>query len=87
MQRNLSRFQRYFGKRFFVADNNTGDDLTPITKAVRRAIFKPVKNPIASAWIAGELQKKKEQGKEQSFTQTGVRFKTSRGITTQVKKT
>ena len=38
VQRNLSRFQRYFGKRFFVADNNTGDDLKPITKAVRRAI-------------------------------------------------
>ena len=58
VQKNLSRFQRYFGKRFFVADNNTGDDLTPITKAVRRAIIKKVDNPIASAWIAGELKKK-----------------------------
>ena len=58
VQKNLPRFQRYFGKRFFVADNNTGDDLTPITKAVRRAILKKVDNPIASAWIAGELKKK-----------------------------
>ena len=58
VQKNLPRFQRYFGKRFFVADNNTGDDLTPITKAVRRAIIKKVDNPIASAWIAGELKKK-----------------------------
>tara|TARA_Y100001938_G_C7914398_1_gene341221 strand:- start:34 stop:693 length:660 start_codon:yes stop_codon:yes gene_type:complete len=58
VQKNLSRFQRYFGKRFFVADNNTGDDLTPITKAIRRAIIKKVDNPIASAWIAGELKKK-----------------------------
>ena len=52
VQKNLPRFQRYFGKRFFVADNNLGDDLTPITKAVRRAILKKVDNPIASAWIA-----------------------------------
>ena len=58
VQKNLPRFQRYFGKRFFVADNNTGDDLTPITKAVRRAIIKKVDNPIASAWIANELKKK-----------------------------
>ena len=58
VQKNLQRFQRYFGKRFFVADNNLGDDLTPITKAVRRAIVKKVDNPIASAWIANELKKK-----------------------------
>lgn len=60
VQRNLSRFQRYFRKRFFVADNNTGDDLTPITKAVRRAILKKVDNPIANAWIANELKKKQQ---------------------------
>ena len=60
VQRNLSRFQRYFGKRFFVADNNTGDDLTPITKAIRRAVIKKVNNPIASAWIANELKKKQQ---------------------------
>ena len=58
VQKNLPRFQRYFRNRFFVADNNTGDDLTPITKAVRRAILKKVDNPIASAWIANELKKK-----------------------------
>ena len=58
VQKNLPRFQRYFGKRFFIADNNLGDDLTPITKAVRRAILKKVDNPIASAWIANELKKK-----------------------------
>jgi len=58
VQKNLPRFQRYFRNRFFVADNNTGDDLTPITKAVRRAILKKVDNPIANAWIANELKKK-----------------------------
>ena len=60
VQKNLPRFQRYFGKRFFVADNNLGDDLTPITKAVRRAILKKVDNPIANAWIANELKKKQQ---------------------------
>jgi len=60
VQKNLPRFQRYFGKQFFVADNNLGDDLTPITKAVRRAILKKVDNPIASAWIANELKKKQQ---------------------------
>ena len=60
VQMNLPRFQRYFRKRFFVADNNTGDDLKPITKAVRRAILKKVDNPIANAWIANELKKKQQ---------------------------
>ena len=58
VQMNLPRFQRYFRNRFFVADNNTGDDLTPITKAVRRAILKKVDNPIANSWIANDLKKK-----------------------------
>ena len=60
VQMNLPRFQRYFRKRFFVADNNTGDDPKPITKAVRRAILKKVDNPIANAWIANELKKKQQ---------------------------
>ena len=60
VQINLPRFQRYFRKQFFVADNNTGDDLTSITKAVRRAILRKVDNPIASAWIANELKKKQQ---------------------------
>ena len=60
VQKNLPRFQRYFGKQFFVADNNQGDDLRPITKAVRRAILKKVDNPIANAWIANELKKKQQ---------------------------
>ena len=58
VQRNLNKFGKYFGKNFHVADNNTGDDLTAVTKAVRRSISKKVDNPIASAWIANELKKK-----------------------------
>ena len=60
VQANLNKFARYFGKNFFVADNNQGDDLRPITKAVRRAILKKVDNPIANAWIANELKKKQQ---------------------------
>ena len=60
VQANLNKFARFFGKNFFVADNNQGDDLRPITKAVRRAILKKVDNPIANAWIANELKKKQQ---------------------------
>ncbi len=58
VQANLNKFARFFGRNFHVADNNQGDDLKPITKAVRRAILKKVDNPIASAWISNELKKK-----------------------------
>tara|TARA_A100001011_G_C14294779_1_gene837957 strand:+ start:1805 stop:2467 length:663 start_codon:yes stop_codon:yes gene_type:complete len=60
VQKNLPKFNTFFRTNFFVADNNQGDDLTPITKAVRRAILKKVDNPIADAWIANELRKKQE---------------------------
>ena len=68
VQRNLNKFAKFFGKNFYVADNNTGTDLDDsklyknnlaiISKVVRRAIIKKVDNPIANAWIANELKKK-----------------------------
>ena len=61
VQSNLGKFQRYFGNRFFIADNNSGDDLVPVEKKIRLAIQKRVDNPIANAWIAAEMTKKKEQ--------------------------
>ena len=61
VQSNIGKFQRYFGSRFFIADNNSGDDLKPVEKKIRLAIQKKVNNPIANAWIAAEMTKKKEQ--------------------------
>ena len=61
VQTNMGKFQNFFGRsRFFIVDNNgVEEDMLEIsTKHIRRAIAKPVKNNIASAWIANELKKK-----------------------------
>ena len=61
VQNNMGKFQNFFGpSRFFIVDNNgVEEDMLEIsTKHIRRAIAKPVKNNIASAWIANELKKK-----------------------------
>ena len=61
VQNNMGKFQNFFGRKsFFIVDNNgVEEDMLEIsTKHIRRAIAKPVKNNIASAWIANELKKK-----------------------------
>ncbi len=61
VQNNMGKFQQFFGPgNFFIVDNNgVEQDLLQIsTKLIRRAISKPVKNKIASAWIANEISKK-----------------------------
>ena len=61
VQNNMGKFQQFFGpKNFFIVDNNgVEQDLLQIsTKQIRRAISKPVKNAIATAWISSELKKK-----------------------------
>ena len=61
VQNNMGKFQNFFGpSQFFIVDNNglEQDMLEISTKHIRRAISKPVKNAIASAWIANELKKK-----------------------------
>ncbi len=61
VQNNMGKFQNFFGaKNFFIVDNNglEQDFLEISTKAIRRAISKPVKNVIAGAWITNELKKK-----------------------------
>ena len=57
----MGKFQQFFGPgNFFIVDNNgVEQDLLQIsTKQIRRAISKPVKNAIATAWISSELKKK-----------------------------
>ena len=61
VQNNLGKFQSYFSpKNFFIVDNNDHqEDLMELSsKLIARAIRIPVKNPIATAWIANELKKK-----------------------------
>ena len=62
VQANMGKFQNYFGaSNFFIVDNNgfEEDMLEISTKQIRRAITKPVKNAIATAWIASEMKKKR----------------------------
>ena len=62
VQNNMGKFQNYFGAaNFFIVDNNgfEEDMLEISTKHIRRAISKSVKNAIAKAWIASEMEKKK----------------------------
>ena len=62
VQNNMGKFQNYFGaSNFFIVDNNGfEEDMLEISiKHIRRAISKPVKNVVASAWIANEMKKKR----------------------------
>jgi len=62
VQNNMGKFQQFFGPaNFFIVDNNgfEEDMLEISTKLIRRAIKKPVKNAIATAWIANEMKKKR----------------------------
>ena len=62
VQNNIGKFQNFFGPaNFFIVDNNgfEEDMLEMSTKQIRKAISKPVKNAIAKAWIANEMEKKR----------------------------
>ena len=62
VQNNMGKFQNYFGAaNFFIVDNNGfEEDMLEISiKHIRRAISKPVKNVVASAWIANEMKMKR----------------------------
>ena len=62
VQNNMGKFQNFFGPaNFFIVDNNgVEQDLLHISaKHIRRAIVKPVKNVIAKAWMANEMEKKR----------------------------
>ena len=61
VQKNIGKFQRFFGnKNFIVVDNNdAGEDiLGKAYKEVRRMLRKKVDNHIAKAWIANQLRLK-----------------------------
>ena len=61
VQKNIGKFQRFFGtKNFVIVDNNeVGDDVFDMVgKQVRKLLRKKVDNHIAKAWIESELRKK-----------------------------
>ena len=63
VQKNKDRFARFFGRDFFIAQNNDLNDLL-LTKAIRRAIVRKVDNPVANSWIATRTPEEKRSRTE-----------------------
>ena len=60
VQRNIGKFSQYFRQNFVVVDNNdaTEDVMTPVFKQIRGLLKKPVRNPIAKAWVTQEMKRR-----------------------------
>ena len=60
VQRNIGKFSQYFRQNFVVVDNNdaTEDVMTPVFKQIQSLLKKPVKSPIAKAWVRQEMKRR-----------------------------
>ena len=60
VQRNIGKFRQYFRQNFVVVDNNdaTEDVMTPVFKQIQSLLKKPVKSPIAKAWVRQEMKRR-----------------------------
>ena len=60
VQRNIGKFSQYFRQNFVVVDNNdaTEDVMTPVFKQIRGLLKKPVRSPIAKAWVRQEMKRR-----------------------------
>ena len=60
VQRNIGKFSQYFRQNFVVVDNNdaTEDVLTSVFKQIKGLLKKPVRNPIAKAWVTQEMKRR-----------------------------
>ena len=60
VQRNIGKFSQYFRQNFVVVDNNdaTEDVMTPVFKQIRGLLKKPVRSPIAKAWVTQEMKRR-----------------------------
>jgi len=63
VQKNIGKFQSMFKQNLKIIDNNdaTQDELDLAWKEVMKLLKKPLKNPIATAWIKDELEKRKRK--------------------------
>ena len=64
VQRNIGKFQNYFGsKNFIIVDNNENDPdakiFNNVTKRVRALVTRKVTNPVSKRWIQQQLDMKK----------------------------
>ena len=60
VQRNIGKFSQYFRQNFVVVDNNDADEdvMTPVFKQIQGLLKKPVKSPIAKAWVRQEMKRR-----------------------------
>ena len=60
VQRNIGKFSQYFRQNFVVVDNNdaTEDVMTPVFKQIQSLLKKPVRSPIAKAWVTQEMKRR-----------------------------
>ena len=61
VQSNIGKFSQYFRRNFVVVDNNDSEEdvMGPVFKQVMSLAKRKVQNPAGKAWIAGELEMKK----------------------------
>ena len=67
VQKNIGKFQNYFGsKNFIIVDNNKADEdvFNKVFKVVRKLATKKVTNYIATTWIQQQLDMKKILGQK-----------------------
>ena len=65
VQKNIGKFQNYFGsKNFIIVDNNKADEdvFNKVFKVIRKLATKKVTNYIATSWIQQQLNMKKILG-------------------------
>ncbi len=65
VQKNIGKFQNYFGsKNFIIVDNNKADEdvFNKVFKVIRKLATKKVTNYIATTWIQQQLDMKKILG-------------------------
>jgi cytidylate kinase len=60
VQRNIGKFSQYFRQNFVVVDNNDADEdvMTPVFKQIQGLLKKPVRSPIAKAWVTQEMKRR-----------------------------
>ena len=79
VQRNIGKFSQYFRQNFVVVDNNDelendGTVLNSVFKQIKPLAKKKVTSKLAQAWIAKELEDKRNRG---AGKETGIRYKST----------
>ena len=60
VQRNIGKFSQYFRQNFVVVDNNDSEEdvMTPVFKQLQGLLKKPVRSPLAKAWVTQEMKRR-----------------------------